>query len=154
MLQAKADSTPSTIRVFYSDLISASKHHVRLHARYFILWTGTNMVSPEASSLAAQVTGMRNPRRRQRDSEEGATLRQQPQRKRSKLSNENSDRPVNDVNGNARTYPNGHVKGSLRVRSPSPRVQHIPVREKKLHSHRVTKGDGSTILVSEYIEEL
>lgn len=76
-------------------------------------------------------------------------MRQQPQRKKSKLSKD-GDAAV--INGNG--FPNGTVKANgylqcvARSREPSLQLQDIPVRGKKpSRSTRDSKGDGAVILV-------
>ncbi|KAH7061379.1 Non-repetitive/WGA-negative nucleoporin C-terminal-domain-containing protein [Macrophomina phaseolina] len=103
------------------------------------------MFSPDASFHGVHGALSRNPRRRQRHDSDSA--KNQPDRKRSKISDASFLEPVSPaVNGNGSSGLNGHtVNGDEKRRSA---LRHeIPVREK--HSAapaRSIKGDGSTIL--------
>lgn len=106
-----------------------------------------NMFSPDASFHGVHGALSRNPRRRQRHDSDSA--KNQPDRKRSKISDTTFLDPASPaVNGNGPPGLNGHtVNGDEKRRSA---LRHeIPVREKK-HSAapaRSVKGDGSTTLV-------
>lgn len=63
------------------------------------------MASSARSLRSAPSTTIRNPRRKRNDSEEAVTLRQQPQRKKSKLNSE-TFAATHDI------QPNGHVKST------------------------------------------
>lgn len=101
------------------------------------------MASPTTSLSTAT---LRKPRRKRHDSEEGATLRQQPQRKKSRLNSDVSDLQANGhVNGTSdeTKQANGHVTsaggdfGSLR---------NIPYRGAREDS-AATRDDGTITLV-------
>ncbi|KAK0647345.1 Nucleoporin NUP133 [Lasiodiplodia hormozganensis] len=104
------------------------------------------MFSPDASFHGVHGTVSRNPRRRQRHDSDSA--KNQPDRKRSKISETTLLDPESPaVNGNGSSTSNGHpVSGDEKRRSE---LRHeIPVREKK-HSGapaRSVKGDGSLTL--------
>ncbi|KAF4313126.1 Nucleoporin [Botryosphaeria dothidea] len=104
------------------------------------------MFSPDASFHGVHGALSRNPRRRQRHDSDSA--KNQPDRKRSKISDTTFLDPASPaVNGNGPPGLNGHtVNGDEKRRSA---LRHeIPVREKK-HSAapaRSVKGDGSTTL--------
>ncbi|KAL2352803.1 Non-repetitive/WGA-negative nucleoporin C-terminal-domain-containing protein [Cryomyces antarcticus] len=103
------------------------------------------MASFETQVTSLQSTSTRNPRRRQRNDSD--SLRQQPQRKRSKLSNDTFTAPSDArTNGNVTDGLNGHAGQRVRQHSTSPRSQILPVREKKQLQKRGFKGDGSAVL--------
>ncbi|KAF2198532.1 hypothetical protein GQ43DRAFT_154756 [Delitschia confertaspora ATCC 74209] len=100
------------------------------------------MFSPDSTVHSVRSSSTRNPRRRQRDSD---SLRQPPNRKRSKLSEE-SFVPVSSshINGNGSALMNGRavhgeVDGSLVVVD-------MPVREKKPVAKRPSKEDEGILL--------
>ncbi|KAF2467017.1 uncharacterized protein BDR25DRAFT_317245 [Lindgomyces ingoldianus] len=100
------------------------------------------MFSPEATVQSAR-SSLRNPRRRQRkDSDSG---RQQPHRKRSKLSDDSFASPIDaHTNGNGSALMNGHashgeVDGSLVLVD-------MPVRDRKPPTKRGLKDDSSLLL--------
>ena len=97
-----------------------------------------------------QSSATRNPRRRQRNIAEDGSIRQQPQRKRNKISGE-SFKPASVIhlNGDAHKL-NGHAVGELDVHSSPHPPLNMPVRGKQLAtlSRRGVKDDGSITLVS------
>lgn len=100
------------------------------------------MFSPEASVQSAR-SSLRNPRRRQRNSD---GLQQQSRRKRSKLSDE-SFHVINDahVKENGSAMMNGHA-GHGSVENSLVLVD-MPVREKKAAPKRAPKEDTTQLLV-------
>lgn len=105
------------------------------------------MFSPDASFHGVHGPVSRNPRRRQRHDSDSA--KNQPDRKRSKISETTLLDPESPaVNGNGSSTSNGHpVSGDEKRRSA---LRHeIPVREKKQSGApaRSVKGDGSLTLV-------
>ena len=101
------------------------------------------------ASTAKPVT--RNPRRRQRkDVEDAGPVRQQPQRKRSKISRDTykatGDQVESEANGHVPTDANGQVDGET---DNLARVK-IPLRERSQAGavKRAPKYDGSKVLVS------
>jgi len=102
----------------------------------------------EISSPRPHAELPRNPRRRQRDVDEGASPRQQPQRKRSKVAGD-SFKPTSGghIDGATRnTRLNGSAEGTL----ASTTQLRIPMREKggagKV-GKRASKEDGGVLLV-------
>jgi len=109
------------------------------------------MSTPSDTLTNTAKPAARNPRRRQRkDVEDAGSVRQQPQRKRSKISRDTyrgtDDQAESEVNGPAPTEPNGQVDGQD---DDLARVK-IPLRERSQAGavKRVPKYDGSKILVS------
>ncbi|KAF2117848.1 Non-repetitive/WGA-negative nucleoporin C-terminal-domain-containing protein [Lophiotrema nucula] len=100
------------------------------------------MFSPEATISSAR-SSLRNPRRRQRKDSDG--LKEQPRRKRSKLSQEvTADSPPHiKVNGNGRPIQNGHV--SHHEVENSMVLVDMPVRDRK-PAKRGSRDDSAAIL--------
>lgn len=109
------------------------------------------MSNPSDAPTSTAKPATRNPRRRQRiDVEDAGTVRQQPQRKRSKISRDaykaTNDQAESKVNGHLPTNANGQADAED---DDLARVK-IPLRERSQVSavKRVPKYDGSKILVS------
>jgi nuclear pore complex protein Nup133 len=104
------------------------------------------MFSPDSTLNSLHGSVSRNPRRRQR--KDSDSVRQQPHRKRSKLSGQTFVSPsAAKVNGNG-SLMNGyasHGDGETTFVSMD-----MPVREKKAPGTRAHRDDGSTFLVSIY----
>ena len=102
------------------------------------------MFSPDATLHSIHGTSSRNPRRRQRKDSE--SIRQQPKRKRSKISEDIFIPPPGaKVNGNGSALMNGHA-GRGEGEGSSYTLD-MPVREKKPSVKRSHKDDGSLDLV-------
>ncbi|KAF2178114.1 hypothetical protein K469DRAFT_804028 [Zopfia rhizophila CBS 207.26] len=101
------------------------------------------MFSSEVTAQSLRGSSLRNPRRRQR--KDSDSLRQQPHRKRSKLSEDTFNSPSSThVNGNGSASMNGHV--SYGEVDSSLVVVDMPVREKKPSAKRGQKDDGGMYL--------
>ena len=90
------------------------------------------------------------PRRRQRkEIEDGGSLPRQPERKRSKLSNDSymplPNGTLEDANNSAQT--NGHAAPDYPDSHPPDTTMRIPVREKR-RARRPSREDASTSLVT------
>lgn len=106
------------------------------------------MFSPDTSFQGVQSASSRNPRRRQRNDSD--SIRQQPQRKRSKLSDDIFLPPTGSkTKGNGTLIANGHADNAAGDGLAPEGNHEIPVREKKRAtlSKKPAKGDGSTVLV-------
>jgi nuclear pore complex protein Nup133 len=101
------------------------------------------MFSPEVSVRSVSGGSSRNPRRRQRHDSD--TIKQQPVRKRSKLSEQTFSAPEAKSNGNGHLETNGHQQEDTR-RQSTPGMHQLAVREKK-KDRRAAKEDGTTLLV-------
>jgi len=101
------------------------------------------MFSPDASVRTVSGGSTRNPRRRQRHDTD--SVKQQPVRKRSKLSDQTFATPDSKANGNGHIAVNGHSEHEPR-RASGTQTQQLTVREKK-KDRRAAKEDGTTLLV-------
>lgn len=102
------------------------------------------MFSPDSTLNSLHGSVSRNPRRRQR--KDSDSVRQQPHRKRSKLSDDTFLSPSGaKLNGNGALL-NGHA--SRQDGETTFVSMDMPVREKKTSAKRSQRDDGSTYLVS------
>ncbi|KAK4956948.1 hypothetical protein LTR66_013315 [Elasticomyces elasticus] len=111
------------------------------------------MYSPDSAANGGVRASTRNPRRRQRRDSDSS--KQQPQRKRSKLSEDTFAVPNGNVaayaNGSVDGYTNGIAERHARRSSAQPLLQNgteIPVRGRKqaVIGKRAIKEDGSVVL--------